>query len=88
MSSRACCAAGARTAGLVRRGVRAVPWLTAAVLLLTPKCPVCFAAWFSLASGVGISATTASGLRGGLAALCAGSLAFAIVAFVRRRAKR
>lgn len=39
-------------------------WLfPSAALVLMPKCPVCFAMYFALATGIGLSITTASALR-------------------------
>jgi len=81
-----CCAAhraratGAAPAGFVRRGLRSLRWFApGAVLALLPKCPACFAAYFALATGVGMSATTAGHVRTGLAILCVGALLYLAV---------
>ena len=69
-------ATGTAPAAFWRRGLRSLRWLApGAMLALLPKCPVCFAAWFALATGIGISTTTASHLRTGVAVLCAIALA-------------
>jgi hypothetical protein len=93
MSGRPCCAqrrsaaAAAAPAGRLRRGLHLLGWLApGALLALLPKCPMCFAAYFALATGIGISAATASHLRTGLAGLCIAALAALAVRFVLRRA--
>ena len=53
-----------------------IPGIT---LLLMPKCPVCFAAYFAIGTGITLSVTTATYLRAGLVVLCIG--VFAWVAF-------
>ncbi|HEX6810681.1 MAG TPA: hypothetical protein VF384_03565 [Planctomycetota bacterium] len=92
MSARPCCvlrgplAAGTATTGPVWRGVRLLGWLVpGALLALLPKCPACFAAYFALATGIGITAATASQLRAGLVVLCACALAVLVFRLVRRR---
>lgn len=58
-----------------------VPGLT---LVLMPKCPVCFAGYIALVSGVGLSLPVASALRTSLIVLCVASLAFLAVRALRR----
>jgi hypothetical protein len=45
------------------------PILPAAALLLLPKCPLCLAAWLTLATGIGFSAAAASWLRAAIVLL-------------------
>ena len=94
MNGHACCArrrapaTGAAPTTLARRGMAAAGWLVpSALLALLPKCPVCFAAYFALATSVGISAVTAWYLRTGLAALCTAVLAVLAVRLLLRWAR-
>ena len=47
-----------------RRGKEVAPWLLpSGLLILMPKCPVCFAAYIAAGTGLGLSLPTATGLR-------------------------
>lgn len=61
----ACCA-GAVSAQrrFTRRLTEAAGWaLPGVMVVLLPKCPACLAAWFVLATGIGLSAPVAGRLR-------------------------
>lgn len=62
-----------RAAGLAQWGT---PGL---VLMLTPKCPACLAAYFSVATGLSVSVSTASDLRTVILATSASILGFLVV---------
>ena len=50
-------------------------WLLPGILLvLMPKCPICFAAYIALVTGISIPITAAAWLRGSLIAGCIGAL--------------
>jgi hypothetical protein len=74
MSTKPCCKAGQNWRW---SGVREVA--PGVLLVLMPKCPLCLAGYLSVATGIGISFTTAKYLRIALIALCVGSLAFFLV---------
>jgi hypothetical protein len=60
-----------------RRGKEIAPWLVpGGLLILIPKCPVCFAAYLAAGTGIGLSLPAATSLRGALISLCMLSLAF------------
>jgi hypothetical protein len=87
MNALPCCraGAGARGPGFVRRSFGVAGWAVPGVTLaLMPKCPACVAAYVALATGVGVSLSTATRLRAALVALCVVTLAF----FVARSARR
>lgn len=75
-----CCTGGTASSRPARRrlSTAAASLLPAAVLVTLPKCPLCLAAWLTVATGIGISATSAALLRGSvilvLVALVAASL--------------
>jgi hypothetical protein len=75
---RACCEVGnAKAPTWVRHCVEVGAWaFPTAVLALVPKCPACLAAWFAVATGLGISLAAAAYLRIGLIVICVGLLAY------------
>lgn len=71
--------------GALRRGISASAWLLpGGLLVLMPKCPVCFAAYIALFTGVGISIPAASGLRLFLIVACGVSLLLLALFYYRR----
>ena len=82
-----CCAAGTKTSG--RRLGSFISWLLpAAMLVLVPKCPLCIMAYVALATGVGISVSTAAGARYAMIVSCIGLLVFMIVRSILRANQR
>lgn len=62
--------------------------LPAAGIAALPKCPACLAVYVAIATGVGISTSTAAWIRDILQVSCVALLLFAAIAFFRRRLKR
>jgi len=61
----------------VRRHLNTGGWaVSAAILAVLPKCPVCLAMYMAVGFGVGISLSAATYLRFALILLCVASLAF------------
>lgn len=86
MSAHVCCG---RKAAAVQRGF----WRRAsggafsgALLVLMPKCPMCIAAYIALATGVGVSVSTAVYLRQGMLVLCVGALGYVATRWLRNAA--
>lgn len=70
----------------VRRGGEITGWLlSGAALVLMPKCPACLAAYIALATGVGVSFSTATCLRLLLLFLCFGSMGYLALRRIKRR---
>ena len=59
--------------------------LPGAALLLLPKCPLCLAAWLTVATGIGFSAAGAAWVRGTLLMSCVAAVALAAAPLIRRR---
>ncbi len=71
---------------LLRRGAEVAGWVLPGLLLaLMPKCPVCLAAYVSLATGISLSLPVAGSLRVLLLVLCAASLVILACLSLRRR---
>jgi hypothetical protein len=69
-----------------RRGKEVAPWLVpGGLLILMPKCPVCFAAYIAAGTGIGLSLPAATGLRIALIVLCLLSLAFLATRLLLRK---
>jgi hypothetical protein len=80
-----CCAAARATHPLARRASEAtVSILPAGLLMLLPKCPLCLAAWLTVATGIRFSASGAAWLCWSILLLWAGALG---VMLLRRRGR-
>jgi hypothetical protein len=74
-----------RPASRWRRGSDVAGYIVpGTLLLLVPKCPACVAAYVALATGVGISMSTAAHLRTLMILLCMASLIFVAGKRLRR----
>ena len=81
MNASGCCGTGEEmrqtrgSGGLPRRAAGFLRWLLpGAVLVVVPKCPMCFAAWIAVGTGLGVSVATAAYLRWALVVMCVVSL--------------
>jgi hypothetical protein len=82
-----CCATGQSSHPRARRmSEMSGSLVPGAVLVLLPKCPLCLAAWLTLATGFSFSAAGASWLRGSIMLLWATALV--VVAWRRGRKVR
>src|SRR3954470_13874220 len=80
-----CCVGGTASRRLARQfSTAAASILPGAVLVLLPKCPLCLAAWLTIATGVGFSAAGAAWVRGMLVVFWVAGVALAAAPMVRR----
>jgi hypothetical protein len=80
-----CCVGGTASRRLAQR-LSAASILPGAVLVLLPKCPLCLAAWLTVATGVGFSAAGVARVRAAmLVVFWLAALVFAAEQIVRRR---
>lgn len=81
-----CCVGGPASRRLARRLTTAAASIVpGAVLVLLPKCPLCLAAWLTVATGAGFSETGTAWVRGIVAMSWAATLALAVAPITRRR---
>jgi len=84
-----CCTGGAASRCLARRiSGTAASVVPGAILLLLPKCPLCLAAWLTLAAGIGVSAAAAAWVRGLIVVFWVVALALSATRIIRTRALR
>jgi hypothetical protein len=82
-----CCAGKGSSRRLARRfSAAADSVLPAAVLVALPKCPLCLAAWLTVVTGVGVSASAVVRLRALTLVFWVAALAIAAVQMIRGRA--
>ena len=80
---------GNRPTGLLRRAWRGMQWLCPATLLiLTPKCPLCVAAYVALFTGIGITVSTARWIQVLMPVFCLTSLGYLAVRYWYTRRSR
>ncbi len=78
-----CCMEGRTSRRPARRlSTAAASILPGAALILLPKCPLCLAAWLTIATGVGFSAAGAAWVRGMLMAFLVAAVALAAAATI------
>lgn len=83
MKTGACCMGGTRR--LLKPASSLLP---AALLVLLPKCPLCLAAWLTLATGLSVPAGSAAVIRDLVLALSVAIAAFGAAQMVRRPSVR
>lgn len=82
-----CCGGEGPSCRLARRRAgAAASILPGAVLLLLPKCPLCFAAWLTVVTGVGVSAAAVARARELGVVFWVAAVALAAAQVIRRRA--
>lgn len=85
--SKCCCTSEPRRS-VVKRGAGLLGWAVPGVVLaLVPKCPMCVAGYIAVATGVGVSVSTASLLRTAVIASWAGAMLLLAVRAIHRRVR-
>jgi len=70
---------------IIRRAVDLIGWIvSSAILALVPKCPMCFAAYIALWTGIGLSLSAAIYLRASLLVVSIALILFVGVRSARR----
>jgi hypothetical protein len=82
------CQCGVREPGTGRLVARRIGKATGALLpglalALMPKCPACFAAYFALGTGIGLSFSQAAWVRVALIVLCGAAACYSLARCVR-----
>lgn len=81
-----CCLGGGQSSRLARRLSGAASILPGVLLVLLPKCPLCLAAWLTVATGgLAVSAAVAGEVRWGIAVFWLAAVSFAVAQIIRRR---
>jgi len=84
-----CCTGEGSSRRLVRRlSGAAGSLLPGAALMLLPKCPLCLAAWLTVATGLGVSAGAAARVRGLIVIFWVAAVTLGAVQIIRRRGFR
>ncbi len=86
---RPCCVGERTSRGLAGRLSKAAASIVpGALLVLLPKCPLCLAAWLTVATGAGFSAAGAAWVRGMILLFWVAALALVATPIIRRRSRR
>jgi hypothetical protein len=88
MAGQCCTGEGPSRRLAPRLSVAIASILPGAVLVLLPKCPLCLAAWFTLITGVGVSAAAAASVGKLVVVFWVAAVALAAAQIIRRRASR
>ena len=79
----------AAATSFIQRCRRIAGWIVpSAILILLPKCPMCIAAYIALATGAGISLSTATWVRLLAIFACVGSLSYLAIRGLQRTGQR
>jgi len=84
---RQCCSGEGPSRPVARRlSGAAASILPGALLVVLPKCPLCLAAWVTVATGFGISTLAALWMRWAILVVSVGAAALVVMPIVRWRA--
>jgi hypothetical protein len=84
-----CCMDGTASRRPVRRLSKAAASIVpGAALILMPKCPMCLAAWLTVATGAGFSEASAAWIRAALVVFWVAAVVVVAAPMIRRRVFR